>query len=68
MSVVIHVYGELSLNGHLYKTDTSLRPTPGVGPFPSVTKLPIRRTPLKNGPLKPVPTVAVLERDYCNIA
>ena len=25
-------YGRLSLNGHLYKTDTSVKRTPGVGP------------------------------------
>ena len=27
----LSVYRQLSLNGHLYKTDTSLRRTPGVG-------------------------------------
>ena len=27
-------YSQLSLNGHLYKTDTSIRQTPGVGPVP----------------------------------
>ena len=26
------VYSQLSLNGHRYKTDTSLRQAPGVGP------------------------------------
>ncbi len=30
------VYIQLSLNGHLYKTDASLRRTPGVGPVPDV--------------------------------
>ena len=25
-------YSQLSLNGHLYKTDTSIRRTPGAGP------------------------------------
>ena len=27
------VYSRLSLNGHLYKTDTSVNRTPSVGPF-----------------------------------
>ena len=28
----VHVYSQLSLNGHLYKMDTSIKRTPGVGP------------------------------------
>ncbi len=57
---------------HLYKVDTCLRWTPGVGPILrffshfTVFKLPIRRTPLQNGQLKPVLTVFVLERVDCN--
>ena len=45
-------YSQLSLNGHLYKTDTSMRRTPGVGPCApffshqfTVSKLSISRTP-----------------------
>ncbi len=29
---IIKEYSQLSLNGHLYKTDTSIRRTPGYGP------------------------------------
>ena len=32
-------YSRLSLNGHLYKTDTSLKRTPRVGPCLSLTPL-----------------------------
>ena len=59
-------------NGHLYKTDTFIRRTPGVGPVPAVfqlftvTKLPIRRTPPLDGQLEPVPTVSILERVDCS--
>ena len=66
-------YSQLSLNGHLYKTDTSIRRTSDVGPAPvvihlfAVTKLPIRRTPLLDGQLDPVPTVSVLERVDCSL-
>ena len=43
------MYSQLSLNGHLYKMDTSLRRTPCVGPgrflvILPVIKLPLRRT------------------------
>ncbi len=31
-STAMQVYSELSLNGHLYKADTSIRRTPGDGP------------------------------------
>ena len=46
-----YMYSQLALNGHLYKMDTSIRQTPGVLPVPAVlsltvTKLPIRWTPL----------------------
>ena len=42
----------LSLNGHLYKTDTSIKRTPGVGPCApffshfTASKLSISQTPL----------------------
>ena len=32
-------YSQLSLNGHLYKTDTSIKPTPRVGPCLSLLPL-----------------------------
>ena len=32
-------YSRLSLNGHLYKMDTSLKRTPNVGPFLSLLPL-----------------------------
>ena len=32
-------YSRLSLKGHLYKTDTSVKRTPRVGPFPSLLPL-----------------------------
>ncbi len=48
-----YLYSQLSLNGHFYKTDTSVRRTPTVGPVPAVFqsfycnyKLSIRQTPL----------------------
>ena len=49
---ILNIYSQLSLNGHLCKTDTSLRQTPCVGPslfsviLLLVTKLLIRWTPL----------------------
>ena len=33
------IYGRLSLNGHLYKTDTSVKRTPRVGPCLSLLLL-----------------------------
>ena len=44
------LYSQLSLSGQLYKTDTSIRRTPGAGPgrfsvILLITKLSIRRTP-----------------------
>ena len=39
VSVVNQKYSRLSLNGHLYKTDTSLKWTPRVGPCLSLLPL-----------------------------
>ena len=64
-------HSQHSLNGHLYKMDTSIKQTPGVGPVPvvfsyfTVTKLPIRLTPLLDRQVKPVPMVSILERVDC---
>ena len=60
-------YSRLSLNGHLYKKDTTVKRTPWAGPclclFPSFDS--IRRTPLSDGHLVPVPKVSVLEKVDC---
>ena len=70
-NLFVVVYTQLSFNQHPYKMDTSIRWTPGIGPVPvflqlfTVTKLPIRQTPLYDRQLEPVPTVSVFERVDC---
>ena len=60
-------YSRLSLNGHLYKTDTSVKRTPRVGPCLSLLPLfdSIRRTSLLDRHLVPAPKVSDLERVDC---
>ena len=53
------IYSQLSLEGHLYKTDTSVKRTSRVCPCLSVLPL------FADGHLVPVPAISILERVDC---
>ena len=61
------MYSRLSVNRHLYKTDTSVKRTPTVGPFLSFLPLfdSLSDGHLSKRQLVPVPKVSVLERVDC---
>ena len=61
--VMLEDYNRLSLNGHLYKTDTSVKRTLRVGRCLSL--LPLFDSPLDGHLSKTVPKVSVLERVDC---